>query len=213
MCVLQNDFALQMTFATDEIQRMETGEVSKETASQRDHLHVIGVQIEQTPDSGKIFWVLTESRLGPPGHLPKGSWSPIMMKVCLRVAPKRYLEGETTDIELDSVPFHNYTQKCPVCFESKRFREFQQLNTSLKQINSFMQHLLGSSKAGLQRFRRSWKIGPFSIWRRDFRSWRPRSFGLEIFFIGCSKDGTMISRLSKLGGRKRGVGSFALSVQ
>ena len=55
MCVLQNDFALQMTFATDEIQRMKTGEVSKETASQIDHLHVIGVQIEQTPDSGKIF--------------------------------------------------------------------------------------------------------------------------------------------------------------
>jgi len=65
-------------------------------------------------------------------------------EMALNYCPEYY-----KDVEFYVDAFHNYSHKCPGCFESKRFPEFEQLNTSLmEQINSFMQPLRGILKSG-----------------------------------------------------------------
>ena len=65
-----------------------------------------------------------------------------------------YVPEYFKDVEFYVDAFHNYSHKCPGCFESKRFPEFEQLNTSLmEQINSFMQPLRGILKSGTTKVR------------------------------------------------------------
>ena len=110
------------------------------------------------------------------------------------------------DVEFYVDAFHNYSHKCPGCFESKRFPEFEQLNTSLmEQINSFMQPLRGILKSGTTKVKKR-KFGFF--FRSDVVISDDDSDVLDRSFcarVECSKDGTMTSCLSKLGGRKRGL--------
>jgi hypothetical protein len=65
-----------------------------------------------------------------------------------------YLAEHYGDTEFFVDAFHNYSHKCPSCFESKRFPEYGEINTSLmEQINSFLQPLRGILKSGTTKVR------------------------------------------------------------
>jgi hypothetical protein len=90
-----------------------------------------------------------------------------------------YLAEHYRDTEFFVDAFHNYSHKCPSCFESKRFPEYGEINTSLmEQINSFLQPLRGILKSGTTKVRCS----IFLSFRLHYRRWELQCCGSKHLF-------------------------------